>query len=69
MANPMQDSPILQDRLPHLPWIDPRTRRLPGILPVEGRDWLRLDEGYGPQMALRDRLIASQPTAVHALLP
>ena len=58
MANPMQDTPILQDRLPHLPWIDPRTRRLPGIVPVEGRDWLRFDEAYGPQMALRDRLIA-----------
>lgn len=69
MADPMQDQPILQDRLPHLPWIDPRTRRLPGILPVEGRDWLRLDEAYGPQMALRDRLIAAQPDIVHALLP
>ena len=69
MANPMQDAPILQDRLPHLPWIDPRTRRLPGILPVEGRDWLRLDEAYRPQMALRDRLIAGQPEVVHTLLP
>ena len=69
MATPMQDTPILQDRLPHLPWIDPRTRRLPGILPVEGRDWLRLDEAYAPQMALRDRLIAAQPRVVHALLP
>lgn len=69
MPNPMQDSPILQDRLPHLPWVDPRTRRLPGILPVEGRDWLRLDEAYGPQMALRDRLIAAQGPVVHALLP
>jgi hypothetical protein len=65
----MQDMPILQDRLPHLPWIDPRTRRLPGILPVEGRDWLRLDEAYAPQMALRDHLIAAQPQVVHALLP
>lgn len=69
MPDPMQDTPILQDRLPHLPWIDPRTRRLPGILPVEGRDWLRLDEAYGAQMALRDRLIAGQPEVVHALLP
>lgn len=68
MADPMQDQPILQDRLPHLPWLDPRTRRLPGILPVEGRDWLRLDEAYGPQMALRDRLIALQAPVVHALL-
>jgi hypothetical protein len=69
MPDPMQDAPILQDRLPHLPWIDPRTRRLPGILPVEGRDWLRLDEAYAGQMALRDRLIAGQPDVVHALLP
>ena len=69
MPNPMQDQPILQHRLPHLPWIDPRTRRLPGILPVEGRDWLRLDEAYCAQMALRDRLIANQPEVVHALLP
>jgi dimethylamine monooxygenase subunit A len=69
MANPMQDQPILQDRLPHLPWMDPRTRRLPGILPVDPGDWLRVDGAYGPQMALRDRLIAHQPDAVHALLP
>lgn len=69
MTDPMQDQPILQDRLPHLPWIDPRTRRLPGILPVEGRDWLRIDEAYAPQMALRDRLIAAQADRVHGLLP
>lgn len=69
MPDPMQDSPILQDRLPHLAWADPRTRRLPGILPVEGRDWLRIDDAYAPQMALRDRLIAGQPDVVHALLP
>lgn len=68
-TGPMQNAPILQDRLPHLPWIDPRTRRLPGILPVEGQDWLRIDEAYGAQMALRDRLIASRPDVVHALLP
>lgn len=69
MVNPMQEAPILQDRLPHLPWMDPRTRRLPGILPVEGQDWLRQDEAYAPQMALRDRLIAAQASSVHALLP
>jgi hypothetical protein len=67
--DPLQSGPILQDRLPHLPWIDPRTRRLPGILPVEGEDWLRTDGAYGPQMALRDRLIAERTGVVHALLP
>jgi hypothetical protein len=69
MVNPMQDAPILQDRLPLFPWADPATRRLPGIQPVQGRDWLRVDEAYAGQMALRDRLIAAQPEAVHAILP
>jgi dimethylamine monooxygenase subunit A len=69
MVTPMQDAPILQDRLPFLPWMDPRSRRLPGILPVEGRDWLRVDTAYALQMALRDRLIAGQADLVHALLP
>lgn len=69
MVDPMQDAPILQDRLPIYPWADPATRRLPGIQPVEGRDWLRVDEAYGPQMALRDRLIAGQPGVIHGLLP
>ncbi len=63
----MQDAPILQSRLPFLPWIDPRTRRLPGILPVEGDEWLRVDDAFGPQMALRDRLIAERLEAVHAV--
>lgn len=69
MVNPMQDAAILQDRLPLFPWANPATRRLPGIQPVEGRDWLRVDEAYAGQMALRDRLIAAQPEVVHATLP
>ena len=69
MVNPMQDSPILQDKLAHLPWMDPLTAKLPGIQPVQGRDWLRVDEAYAPQMALRDRLIVGQAGVVHALLP
>ncbi|WP_226341129.1 heme-dependent oxidative N-demethylase family protein [Gemmobacter serpentinus] len=61
--------PILQARLPFYPWMDPRTARLPGILPVEGDDWLRVDEAYAGQMAERDMRIATQEAAVHALLP
>lgn len=60
---------ILQNRLPFLPWMDARTNRLPGILPVEGDDWLRLDEAYAGQMARRDALLAQSPEKVHALLP
>jgi dimethylamine monooxygenase subunit A len=62
-------TPILHSRLPHLPWADPRTARLPGMLPVEGDDWLREDEVFAAQMAERDRLIAAQPDKIHALPP
>ena len=62
-------SPVLQDALPHVPWMDPRTRRLPGILPLEEEDWLRVDEAFAGQMAVRDRLIASARDRVHALVP
>jgi hypothetical protein len=34
---------ILQSALPFAPWMDPRTNRLPGVLPLEGDDWLRVD--------------------------
>jgi hypothetical protein len=61
--------PILQSALPSAPWMDPRTSRLPGVLPLEGDDWLRVDEAYGAQMAERDRLLAEMPDQVHALLP
>jgi hypothetical protein len=64
-----QPAPILQSRLPFLPWMDPRTLRLPGILPVEGEDWLRVDDAYAAQMAERTRLIETVPDVVHAMLP
>lgn len=60
---------ILQTTLPFAPWMDPRTNRLPGVLPLEGDDWLRVDEAFAAQMAERDRLIREVPDLVHALLP
>lgn len=60
---------IFQNSLPHIPWMDPRLNRLPGILPLEAGDWLRRDEAYAGQMALRDQLIETKLDAVHALLP
>lgn len=60
--------PILQSRLPFAPWMDPRTARLPGILPIEGDDWLRVDDAYAGQMAERDRLISTRADSVHAML-
>ncbi len=65
----MQDEPVFQSRLPFLPWMDPRTARLPGILPVEGDNWLAVDDAFAGQMALRDRLIGEAELRVHALLP
>lgn len=60
---------VFQSRLPFLPWMDPRTARLPGVLPVEGDDWLRVDDAFAGQMAARDRLIAERADKVHGLLP
>lgn len=62
-------TPILQSRLPFAPWMDPRTARLPGIIPLEGDGWIAPDDAYAGQMAERDRLIAADPDKVHALLP
>jgi dimethylamine monooxygenase subunit A len=62
-------TPILQTRLPFAPWMDPRTARLPGVIPADPQDWLRLDEAFAPQMAERDRLLAEQGERVAAMLP
>lgn len=61
--------PVLQKRLPQMPWMAPATARLPGIQPVSRGDWLRVDEAFAGQMAERDRLIAETPALVHGLLP
>jgi hypothetical protein len=60
---------VLQSHLPFAPWMDPRTSRLPGVVPLEGEAWLRVDDAFAGQMVERDRLIADHPGIVHALLP
>ena len=60
-------STVLQSRLPFAPWADPRTRRLPGIVPLDMAEWIDIDDAYAGQMALRDELIANRPEAVHGL--
>ena len=59
----------LQSRLPAAPWTQAHTRRMPGTQPLDLADWLRVDEAYDAQMALRDDLIATRRDEVHALLP
>ncbi|MCB5409990.1 heme-dependent oxidative N-demethylase family protein [Pseudogemmobacter faecipullorum] len=49
--------------------MDPRLRRLPGVLPLGDDSWISRDEAYAGQMARRDQLIAERPDKVHALLP
>ena len=60
-------SDILQQRLGFAPWADPRTRRLPGTIPIAEAEWLLTDDAFAGQMALRDDLIAKRPGRVHAL--
>lgn len=60
--------PILQKSLPHIPWMDPRTARLPGILPLSEDAWLAVDDAFAGQMAERDRLITTTPATVHGML-
>lgn len=60
---------ILQDTLPDAPWSAEQTRRLPGIQPLAPGDWLRVDEAYRDQMALRDRLLAERRADVLRLDP
>jgi hypothetical protein len=60
---------VLQSRLPFAPWADPRHRRLPGVQPLDPAEWLLVDDAFAGQMAERDRLVATVPDRVLALLP
>ncbi|MBC2835877.1 heme-dependent oxidative N-demethylase family protein [Paragemmobacter straminiformis] len=62
-------APILQQRLPFAPWMEGRTWRLPGIVPLGDGNWVLRDEAFAGQMAERDRLIAGRLPLVHDLLP
>lgn len=60
---------ILQAALGADPRREPRLARLPGVQPLDPRNWLTVDDAYGAQMAERERLIADRPEAVLACLP
>ncbi len=51
---------ICQRELPIKPWMETKTRRLPGIQPVAKGEWLLRDDAFAAQMAYRDALIASR---------
>ena len=64
-----RNAPILQDSLRLDPRQDPRLARLPGVQPLDPRDWIRVDEAFAAQMAERERLLATRRDDVLACLP
>ena len=60
---------IVQSAIPARPWADPGLNRLPGTVPIDADDWIRADEAFAPQMALRDHLIGTCPGDVIRSLP
>jgi hypothetical protein len=58
---------ICQNSLPVKPWMEEKTRRLPGLNAVAPGDWLRVDEAYGEQMAYREELLHDQRDVVYRL--
>lgn len=60
---------ILHSALSEAPWMTPAGARLPGIEPASPGDWLRVDEAYGAQMELRERLLAECAPGIIARLP
>ena len=61
--------PILQPCLMDPPWRLPGGTRLPGISPIAPDDWLRVDDAYAGQMALRDALLRDHTEAVYRIVP
>ncbi|MXZ50733.1 MAG: DUF3445 domain-containing protein [Rhodobacteraceae bacterium] len=51
---------ICQENLSFEPWVNEKTRRLPGINPLEPRDWLFRDDAFDRQMRYRDHLIKTK---------
>ncbi len=60
---------ICQKALPVKPWMQAKTRRLPGIQPVAKGEWLLRDDAYAAQMAYRDTLIATRLEDVFQATP
>lgn len=56
----IQPEPILQDALIDPPWALPKGQNLPGTSLIGVNDWIRVDERYAEQMALRERLLEAK---------
>ena len=62
-------TPILQSHVGFTPWMEDRTRRLPGVVPMAYADWLQVDEAYAAQLAYKARLLADRREAVVQMQP
>lgn len=56
---------ILNARLSSEPWTEDRTRRLPGVQPLDACDWISVDDGFAAQMAYRDVLLSEARDVVY----
>lgn len=59
---------ICQADLPVRPWSEERTRRLPGLNPLNPYQWLVVDDVYGEQMSYRDHLVEHHFPVVFACM-
>ncbi len=66
---PQEFFEICQSRLSLQPWLEERTRRLPGINPLDEAEWLLRDDAFDRQMAYRDYLIDRHRSDVLQQLP
>jgi len=60
---------ICQKALPFKPWMQAKTRRLPGVQPVAKGEWLIRDDAFAAQMAYRDHLISTRRNDVFQATP
>ncbi len=60
---------ICQRDLPFKPWMQAKTRRLPGVQPVAKGEWLLRDDAFAAQMGYRDALIATRESEVFKATP
>lgn len=55
---------ICQKSLPITPWMQDKTRKLPGIQPVPAGEWLLRDDAFAAQMAYREDLLKNRRAEV-----
>lgn len=60
---------ICQKTLADAPWMQAQTRRLPGVQPLDPRDWIVVDDAYAGQMSERARILKDHRADVLQTLP